>query len=222
MVANGTSTDGLYRAGELTFAMSAGCDLTFHPAVAQSGSQLPTDNFLQVPPFTKQATVTYALVTYSHGQKYYDRIVDLVGCEGSSLAGGTLACLRTVSYQGLKDALGQMPGPFTYQQLQLPFFPRTDGAACYVLERACTELYALAGVFLKEASQKMVTKGQYARVPLMTTDCEDEGTLFSLLTPNMTTGKRWFQVRGARLTRRCRRQGLHRLHPQQLPHERHR
>ncbi|KAL8276871.1 hypothetical protein RQP46_010699 [Phenoliferia psychrophenolica] len=133
MIANGTSTDGLYRA-----------------AVAQSGSQLPTDNFL-------------------HGQKYYDQIVGLVGCTGSKLAGGTLACLRTVSYQALKTALGMIPGPFTYQQLQLPFFPRTDG------------------VFIKEAAQKMVTKGEYARVPLWTSDCEDEGTLFSLLTPNMTT-----------------------------------
>lgn len=46
----------------------------------------------------------------------------------------------------------------------------------------------MKGVFLKESAQKLVTKGLYARVPLISSDCEDEGTLFALMTPNMTTG----------------------------------
>lgn len=48
----------------------------------------------------------------SHGQKYYDAIVEETGCSSSS---DTLACLRTVEYSTLKAAINNSPGIFSYQ-----------------------------------------------------------------------------------------------------------
>ena len=45
------------------------------------------------------------------GQVYYDNVVSLTGCSG---AADTLACLRTVSYDALGEAINNSPGIFTY------------------------------------------------------------------------------------------------------------
>ncbi|KAL8277214.1 hypothetical protein RQP46_010387 [Phenoliferia psychrophenolica] len=135
LIANGTSTDDLYRG-----------------AVMQSGSQLPIGDF-------------------SHGYKYGAEVTDIVGCTNATI--GELACLRTVTTLALKNALAQMPSPSTYQQIQLVFWPLTDG------------------VFVKENQQQLVVDGKYARVPLWDTECEDEGTAFSLFSNNLTTDAEW-------------------------------
>ncbi|KAJ6554984.1 carotenoid ester lipase precursor [Mycena vulgaris] len=111
-----------------------------------------------------------------NGQKYYDAIVAKTGCSGAS---DTLSCLRTVSYNSLKAAVDASPGIFSYQSLILAWLPRADG------------------VFLTDNPQRLVQQGKVARVPLSpvknlpvpTTqwDCDDEGTLFSLSTLNITT-----------------------------------
>lgn len=46
------------------------------------------------------------------GQKYYDAVVADTGC---GKANDTLACLRTVPYQRLKDAINKSPSMFSYQ-----------------------------------------------------------------------------------------------------------
>ena len=48
----------------------------------------------------------------THGQKYYDAIVEETGCKGDI---DTLNCLRRVEYKKLKDAIDKSPGPFAYQ-----------------------------------------------------------------------------------------------------------
>ncbi|KAL0577126.1 hypothetical protein V5O48_004879 [Marasmius crinis-equi] len=102
----------------------------------------------------------------THGQKYYDSIVQDTGCSGSA---DTLACLRTVSYTKLKAAIDKTPSIFSYQSLNLAWLPRADG------------------VFLSDAPQKLVQQGKVANVPIVNGDCDDEGTLFSLSTLNVTT-----------------------------------
>ncbi|KAF7365669.1 Carboxylic ester hydrolase [Mycena venus] len=107
-----------------------------------------------------------------NGQKYYDAIVQQVGCAG---AVDTLACLRTVPYASLKAAQDASPFLFSYQSLVLAWLPREDG------------------VFLTDAPQKLVQQGKVANVPFITGDCDDEGTLFSLSTLNVTTDAAFIQ-----------------------------
>ncbi|KAF8955263.1 carotenoid ester lipase precursor [Flammula alnicola] len=52
----------------------------------------------------------------TNGQQYYDAIVSATGC---SNAADTLACLRTVPYADLKNAINQSPGIFAYQAIAM-------------------------------------------------------------------------------------------------------
>ncbi|KAI0044198.1 carotenoid ester lipase precursor [Auriscalpium vulgare] len=102
----------------------------------------------------------------SHGQPYYDDLVFRTGCNGTS---DTLQCLRQVPYNTLKAAMDKSPSIFAYQSLVLAWLPRADG------------------VFLTDIPQKLVQAGSVAAIPFITGDCDDEGTLFSLSTLNITT-----------------------------------
>ncbi|KAJ7139061.1 alpha beta-hydrolase [Mycena epipterygia] len=111
-----------------------------------------------------------------NGQKYYDAIVDQTGCSGSS---DTLECLRTVPYATLKAAQDASPFIFAYQSLVLAWLPREDG------------------VFLTDNPQRLVQQGKVANVPFVTGDCDDEGTLFSLSTLNITTDAEFLDYVGS-------------------------
>ncbi|KAH9058058.1 carotenoid ester lipase precursor [Lactarius vividus] len=102
----------------------------------------------------------------THGQRYYDDLVESTGCSGSS---DTLACLREAPYQKLKAAMDSTPSLFAYQSIALAWQPRVDG------------------IFLADVPQKLVQEGKVARIPFVTGDCDDEGTLFSLSQTNITT-----------------------------------
>ncbi|OAX36715.1 alpha/beta-hydrolase [Rhizopogon vinicolor AM-OR11-026] len=102
----------------------------------------------------------------THGQGYYDFIVTQTGCAGSS---DTLQCLREVPYDTLKSAIDDTPNSMSYQTLALAWLPRIDG------------------VFLTADPQQLVLQGSVADIPFITGDCDDEGTLFSLSTLNITT-----------------------------------
>jgi len=111
----------------------------------------------------------------TNGQKYYDAIVAQTGC---SKASDTLSCLRTVPYSTLKKAVDASPSIFSYESLRLAYLPRADG------------------VFLTDTPQHLVANGAVAKVPFITGDCDDEGTLFSLSTLNITTSaqlRTWIQ-----------------------------
>ncbi|KAF9453335.1 alpha/beta-hydrolase [Macrolepiota fuliginosa MF-IS2] len=101
-----------------------------------------------------------------NGQIYYDSIVADTGCSGLA---DTLQCLRTVPFDTLKAAIDNTPSIFAYQSLRLAWLPRADG------------------VFLTDHPQRLVQQGQIARVPFITGNCDDEGTLFSFSTLNVTT-----------------------------------
>ncbi|THH17257.1 hypothetical protein EW146_g3519 [Bondarzewia mesenterica] len=119
----------------------------FRGAFMESGSPIPVGNI-------------------SHGQRYYDDIVQETGCSGSS---DTLQCLRGVSYSTLKSAMDNSPMVFSYQSLILAWLPRVDG------------------VFLEDRPFQLVQQGSVANIPFVTGDCDDEGTLFSLCNLNVTT-----------------------------------
>ncbi|KAF8838648.1 alpha/beta-hydrolase [Paxillus ammoniavirescens] len=102
----------------------------------------------------------------TNGQGYYDALVDETGCSSTS---NTLQCLREVPYETLLAAVNQSPGIFSYQSLVLAWMPRVDG------------------VFLTDNPQYLVQQGSVADVPFVTGDCDDEGTVFSFSTLNITT-----------------------------------
>ncbi|KAJ7625831.1 Alpha/Beta hydrolase protein [Roridomyces roridus] len=101
-----------------------------------------------------------------NGQKYYDAIVAQTGCVSSK---DTLQCLRGVPYPTLKKAMNASPGIFAFESLVLAWLPRADG------------------VFLTDSPQRLVKTGQIARIPFITGDCDDEGTLFSVSAVNIST-----------------------------------
>ncbi|KAF5341436.1 hypothetical protein D9758_014744 [Tetrapyrgos nigripes] len=106
----------------------------------------------------------------TNGQKctYYDALVDQTGCLGSE---DTLQCLREVPYDQLKDAVNNSPNIFSYQSLNLAWLPRADG------------------VFLSDNPQNWFNKARLQRFPSLLFpkgDCDDEGTLFSFSTLNVT------------------------------------
>jgi len=101
-----------------------------------------------------------------HGQLYYDTLVKNAACDKSP---DTLECLRNVPYARLKYAIDASPDFFAYQGLALAWLPRVDG------------------VFLTEPPQYAVVRGHVSNVPMITGNCDDEGSLFSLSTLNVTT-----------------------------------
>ncbi|EIN12169.1 carotenoid ester lipase precursor [Punctularia strigosozonata HHB-11173 SS5] len=102
----------------------------------------------------------------THGQAVYDAIVDETGCTGAS---DTLQCLRELPYTTLKAAVDKSPNIFSFQSLNLAYLPRVDGN------------------FLTDDPQKLVQSGSVADIPFVNGDCDDEGTLFTLVLLNITT-----------------------------------
>ncbi|KAN0124160.1 Alpha/Beta hydrolase fold, partial [Lactarius tabidus] len=100
------------------------------------------------------------------GQPYYDFLVESTGCSGSS---DTLACLRAAPYDELKAAMDSTPSVFSYQSVAIAWLPRVDG------------------IFLVDDPQELLQRGEVARIPFVSGDCDDEGTLFSLSQTNVTT-----------------------------------
>ncbi|TDL14964.1 carotenoid ester lipase precursor [Rickenella mellea] len=111
------------------------------------------------PPFLSDITT---------GQQYYDQLIINTGCTNAS---DTLACLRSVSADVLLNAVNVSPNLFSYQSMRLAWMPSVDG------------------VFLTGNPQDSVADGNFAMLPLISGDCDDEGTLFSLSTLNITTNE---------------------------------
>ncbi|PPQ76538.1 hypothetical protein CVT26_013237 [Gymnopilus dilepis] len=99
-------------------------------------------------------------------QKFFDSIVNNTGCTG---ARDPIQCLRTVPFATLGAAINRVPGFLTETSIQLAFQPSVDGQ------------------FLTRDPQISIQKGLYARVPFVTGDCDDEGTVFALASTSVTT-----------------------------------
>lgn len=100
------------------------------------------------------------------GQAVYDAVVENAGCASSS---DTLECLRGVDYATFLNAANSVPGAVSYNSVALSYLPRPDGTT------------------FSDSPDILVKNGQYAKVPFIIGDQEDEGTLFALFQPNLTT-----------------------------------
>lgn len=100
------------------------------------------------------------------GQAVYDTVVRNAGCSGAE---DTLDCLRSLDYDTFHDAANSVPSLLGYQSVALSYLPRPDG------------------VVLPDSPDKLAQEGRYHAVPMIIGDQEDEGTLFALFQPNLTT-----------------------------------
>ncbi|TFY53116.1 hypothetical protein EVG20_g10257 [Dentipellis fragilis] len=91
----------------------------FHAGFMESGTTLPVGDI-------------------SHGQRYYDALVEGTGCSDSR---DTLECLRHVPYDQLKPLVDQSPSYGSYQSVNLAWLPCVDG------------------VFLKDTPTNLVSQG---------------------------------------------------------------
>jgi carboxylesterase type B len=105
-------------------------------------------------------------VDSAKGQAVYDLVVQKAGCTS---APDTLACLRSAPYETYLNAANSVPGILAYSTLSLSYLPRPDGTV------------------LTASPDLLISAGKYAKVPFIVGDQEDEGTLFGLFTPNLTT-----------------------------------
>ncbi|KAI0534547.1 sterol esterase [Xylaria digitata] len=102
----------------------------------------------------------------SRCQDIYDKVVKSAGCSGSK---DTLQCLRAADHDTFLNAANSVPGALSYTSVALSYLPRPDGVA------------------LPDSPDVLARNGQYAAVPMIIGDLEDEGTLFSLFQSNITT-----------------------------------
>lgn len=96
----------------------------------------------------------------------YDTVVESAGC---SSANDTLECLRALPYERFLNAANSVPGFIGYQSVALSYVPRPDGTV------------------LVDSPDVLAATGQYAAVPMIIGDQEDEGTIFALFQSNVTT-----------------------------------
>jgi len=113
-----------------------------------------------------QSGAPLPLGSYKHGQWQYDALVESAGCTGKA---DTLACLRTAPFDSIMSGILKIPGKLSYEGLPAGWLPRFDGK------------------FLKDDPQKLVLAGNVAKIPFVTGNDDDEGTLFSQYNLNITT-----------------------------------
>ncbi|KAJ7471064.1 carotenoid ester lipase precursor [Mycena latifolia] len=104
--------------------------------------------------------------TVAEGQPDYDGLVVGNNC---THAVDTLACLKRVPFDDFMGTVNHTTNLFSYSSLQNTWRPRVDGDV------------------IVQNPLVSVVKGQYAKIPIMTGDSDDEGTLFSLANSNITT-----------------------------------
>ncbi|KAI0699605.1 carotenoid ester lipase precursor [Cerioporus squamosus] len=102
---------------------------------------------------------------FSKLQPTFDFIVSETGCAS---ARDPLACLRAVPAKAIAAAMDKTPTFLSFEALNTPWMPHADG------------------VFLEDGPQQLVLKDSIADIPFVVGSCEDEGTLFSLSSLNLT------------------------------------
>lgn len=108
-------------------------------------------------------------VSSAKPQAIYDQVVQVAGCEGAS---DSLECLRATSYETFLNAVNSVPSILGYRGVDLSYLPRPDPNSS----------------FFSVSPQVAVQNGDYAKVPIIIGDQQDEGTLFSLVQTNITDG----------------------------------
>jgi len=110
--------------------------------------------------------------TEDAGQVYYDQLVQFTGCENFK---DSLQCLRAIPTETFLAAVNSTPSVFNFTSLNLAWQPRIDG------------------VLFKRNPQNLVADGEFAKVPLLAGDCQDEGTIFALPSTAVTTDAEFIQ-----------------------------
>ncbi|KAK4145100.1 Alpha/Beta hydrolase protein [Dichotomopilus funicola] len=105
-------------------------------------------------------------VDCAKGQAVYDAVVAKTTCVNKP---DTLSCLRALPYDQFLNAANSVPSILSYNALALSYLPRPDGKV------------------LTQSGDKAALSGKYAAVPMIIGDQEDEGTLFALFQPDLTT-----------------------------------
>ena len=101
-------------------------------------------------------------------QAVYDEVVAASACSSAS---DSLECLRLAPYDTLYNAANQQPSFLGYNGNSVAFAIRPDPTDSF---------FPVTGI---EATER----GEFAKVPVIIGDQEDEGTLFSLAQNNLTT-----------------------------------
>ncbi|KAJ6554383.1 Alpha/Beta hydrolase protein [Mycena capillaripes] len=99
------------------------------------------------------------------GQADYDELVAANDCAKSQ---NTLDCLRHIPLGAFQATADNTPNFLSFSSLNLTWRPRVDGDV------------------ILEDPLILVSKGLYAKLPIMTGDADDEGTIFSLSNTNIT------------------------------------
>lgn len=105
-------------------------------------------------------------VDSARAQGLYDTVVETGGCANET---DTLECLRGLDYQDFLNAVTAPAGFVSYSGIAFSYLPRPDGH------------------ILPDSPDILVQQGKYAPIPFIVGDQEDEGTLFGLFAPNVTT-----------------------------------
>ncbi|KAF7349076.1 Carboxylic ester hydrolase [Mycena venus] len=100
------------------------------------------------------------------GQADYDELVAANDCAKSQ---NTLDCLRHIPLDAFKATVDNTTNFLSFSSLNITWRPRVDGDV------------------IPEDPLISVSKGLYAKIPIMTGDADDEGTIFSLSNTNITT-----------------------------------
>ncbi|KAG5924714.1 hypothetical protein E4U42_004566 [Claviceps africana] len=112
------------------------------------------------------SVITTDPVDCPKGQAVYDTVVREAGCSASK---DTLECLRATDYKTFLNAVNSVPGILSHQTLALSYLPRPDGKV------------------LSQSPEKLMQAGKYHAVPMILGNQEDEGTIFAILTSNITS-----------------------------------
>ncbi|KAI1816299.1 carboxylesterase [Poronia punctata] len=99
-------------------------------------------------------------------QAVYDAVVVSAGCGAEW---DSLTCLREKDYDTFLNAVSAAPSFLSYRALAFSYFPQVDGDV------------------LPDSPEALLSSGQFAKVPFLIGDMEDEGTLVAILQPNLTT-----------------------------------
>ncbi|KAF9530016.1 sterol esterase [Crepidotus variabilis] len=105
-------------------------------------------------------------------QQWFDSLVDATKCSGSS---DLLECLRRIPYEQLLAAINQTPNIFSYNSVNPVWTPMVDGR------------------LISRDPWVSLKQGKYAKVPFITGVDEDEGTLFSYSSLNVTTNSQFLE-----------------------------
>ncbi|KAI5309654.1 hypothetical protein KEM55_002732, partial [Ascosphaera atra] len=99
-------------------------------------------------------------------QAVYNTVAQAGGCDGED---DSLDCLRKLKYEQFLGAVTAPPGLLSYHSLALSYLPRPDNST------------------LTASPDALGMAGKYTKIPIIIGDQEDEGTLFGLFEPNITT-----------------------------------